>query len=414
VNHKLTKAMANRDREFALAAGSLTVGEYLERWLMNCVRGTVRPSTFEGHKHMVRPYIVPALGRLKLKDLNPAHVRGLYCEKLDSGLSTATVRKLHSILRKALKQAVLDGLVPRNVCDAVKPPKAERKEISPFDREQAKALLEVASGDRLEALYVLAIHTGMREGELLGLKWEDVDLERGVLRLRHGLVREGGKTTLGDLKTPKSRRSVRLTRAAAGTLRSHLERQLEEMERIGSLYQPGGLVFATEIGTLINPSNLRNRSFKPLLKRAGLRDNCFHDLRHTCATLLLLQGTHPKLVQELLGHATIAMTLDTYSHFLPSMGDQTVKAMEAALSWRLPALLHGCCTKAPVWPGGFSYKVHFPAKHPFSNWAMLGSNQRPPPCKLGQSFPSWYLPVGNTAYTSDFRCFLHRCFPALS
>jgi integrase len=172
----------------------------------------------------------------------------------------------------------------------------------------------------------------MREGELLGLKWEDVDLERGVLRLRHALVREGGKTALGDLKTPKSRRSVRLTRDAAEALRGHLGRQLEEMERVGSLYQPGGLVFATESGTLINPSNLRNHSFKPLLERAGLPGICFHDLRHTCATLLLSQGIHPKLVKELLGHATIALTLDTYSHFLPSMGDQTVRAMEAALS----------------------------------------------------------------------------------
>ncbi len=159
-----------------------------------------------------------------------------------------------------------------------------------------------------------------------------MDLERGVLRLRHGLVREGGRVKLGDLKTPKSRRSVMLTRAAAAALRSHLEQQLEEMERMGSLYQPGGLVFATEGGTLINPSNLRNRSFKPLLKKAELPDICFHDLRHTCATLLFSQGTHPKLVQELLGHATIAMTLDTYSHFLPSMGDQTVRAMETALS----------------------------------------------------------------------------------
>jgi integrase len=159
-----------------------------------------------------------------------------------------------------------------------------------------------------------------------------VDLEHGVLRLRHGLVREGGKTALVNLKIPKSRRSVRLTRATAEALRSHLKRQLEKIERVGSLYQPGGLVFATQTGTLINPSNLRNRSFKPLLKRAGLPDICFHDLRHTCATLLLSQGTHPKLVQELLGHATVAMTLDTYSHFLPSMGDQTVRAMEAALS----------------------------------------------------------------------------------
>jgi integrase len=313
-------------------AGTLTVEEYLERWLKDFVRGTVRPSTFEVHRHMIQPHIVPALGRLKLKDLNSVHVRGFYREKLDSGLSAATVRKMHSVLRKALKQAVLDGLVPRNVCEAVKLPKVERKEINPLDREHTKALLEAASEDRLEALYVLAVHTGLREGELLDLKWEDVDLERSVLRLMHGLIREGSKTTLGDLKTSKSRRSVRLTRAATEALRSHLERQLEEIERMGSLYQPGGLVFATETGTLINPSNLRNRSFKPLLKRANLPDICFHDLRHTCATLLLLQGTHPKLVQELLGHATIAMTLDTYSHFLSSMGDQTVRAMEAAPS----------------------------------------------------------------------------------
>ena len=164
----------------------------------------------------------------------------------------------------------------------------------------------------------------MREGELLGLEWEDVDLERDVLRLRRALIREGGKVVLEDLKTPKSRRSVRLTRAAG-----------DAMERLGALYQPGGLVFATESGTLINPSNLRNRSFKPLLRwafgEAG-PDICFHDLRHTCATLLLSQGTHPKLVQELLGHATIAMTLDTYSHVIPGMSDHTARAMQDALS----------------------------------------------------------------------------------
>ena len=332
VHDKLIEALGSRAQGLVFDAGSLTIGAYLTRWLKDSVRGTVRVSTYEVHRHMIEPHIVPSLGRLKLKDLNPAHVRGFYREKLDSGLSGATVRKMHSVLRKALKQAVLDGLIPRNACEAVKPPKIERKEITPLDREQAKALLEAASGDRLEALYVLAVHTGMREGELLGLKWEDADLERGVLRLRRALVREGGKIVLGDLKTAKSRRSVRLTRAAVEALRDHLSRQMEEMEQVGSLYQPGGLIFATESGTLINPSNLRNRSFKPLLKRAALPNICFHDLRHTCATLLLSQGTHPKLVQELLGHATIAMTLDTYSHFLPSMGDQTVRAMEAALS----------------------------------------------------------------------------------
>jgi len=206
VRQKLTKAMSDRDGGFVFDAGSLTVGEFLERWLKDSVRGTVRPSTFEVHRHMIQPHIMPTLGRLKLKDLTPVHVRCFYREKLNSGLSSATVRKMHSILRKALRQAVLDGLVPRNVCEAVKPPKVERKEIIPLDREQAKALLEAArdASDRLEALYVLAVHTGMREGELLGLKWEDVDLEASVLRLRHALVREGARWSLVTSRPPRA------------------------------------------------------------------------------------------------------------------------------------------------------------------------------------------------------------------
>src|SRR5215203_3561359 len=132
VHDKLIEALGSRAQGLVFDAGSLTVGEYLTRWLRDSVRGTVRVSTYEVHRHMIHPHIVPALGRLKLKDLNPAHVRALYREKLDSGLSAATVRKMHSILRKALKQAVLDGLILRNVCDSVKPPKVERKEITPW------------------------------------------------------------------------------------------------------------------------------------------------------------------------------------------------------------------------------------------------------------------------------------------
>jgi len=330
---KLARAIGERDTGFVVDAGRLTVGDYLERWLEDSVKGTVRTSTYEAYKYMVEPHLVPFLGALKLRDINPVHVRALYREKLEAGLSAATVRKMHAVLNKAMKQAVMDGLVHRNVCDSVRPPRLARKEIRPLDPEQAGALLRAAASDRLEALYVLAVHTGMREGELLGLKWEDVSLdgEEPVLRLRRALVREAGKVALGELKTPKSRRQVRLTRAAAGALRAHLAHQMEEIERAGPSYRAGGLVFATESGSPINPSNLRNRSFKPLLRRAGLAGICFHDLRHTCATLLLTRNVHPKLVQELLGHATISMTLDTYSHFLPSMGDQTVRAMEAAL-----------------------------------------------------------------------------------
>jgi integrase len=172
----------------------------------------------------------------------------------------------------------------------------------------------------------------MRQGELLALKWDDVDVENGVLRVRRTLTRMGGSYALGEPKTKKSRRTIRLTTGAAETLRQHLARQLEEMERMGSFYQPGGLVFATATGTIINPSNLRNRSFKPLLRQAGLRRIRFQDLRHTCATLLLSKNVNPKVVSEMLGHASVRITLDTYSHLMPEMQEQAAKAMEETLS----------------------------------------------------------------------------------
>ncbi len=171
----------------------------------------------------------------------------------------------------------------------------------------------------------------MDQAELLGLRWEDVDLEAATLQVRRVLTtaKEGPKFTAP--KTAKSRRIVSLNRHAVEALRRHHDRQFEESTRFADEWQDYGLVFVTTTGTPINPRNLTGRSFKPLLKRAGLPDVRFHDLRHTCAPLLLSSGVHPKLVQELLGHATIAITLDTYSHVLPGMGDQAANAMETAL-----------------------------------------------------------------------------------
>ena len=331
VRQKLAKAMADRDGGLVFDTGSLMVGEYLELWLKDSVRGTVRQSTYEAYEYVTYPHIIPALGRVKLKSLTSTHVRSFYRDRLDSGLSGATVRKMHIVLQKALDQAVSDGLVPRNVVKGIRLPQTKKKEIQPLTPEQARTLLYAARDDRLEALYVLAVATGLREGELLALKWEDVELEDAVLRVRYTLTRTGGKVTLGPPKTKKSRRSVGLTERAVEALRAHLSRQLEAMERMGSLYRPGGLVFANEIGGIINPSNLRNRSFKPLLKRAGLPHIRFHDLRHTCATLLLSRNVNPKVVSEMLGHSSIAITLDTYSHVLPTMQQSAVHALEDTL-----------------------------------------------------------------------------------
>jgi integrase len=278
----------------------------------------------------VRVHISPTLGRVKLKNLTPAHVRSLCREKLDSGLAPRTVQYIHRTLSRALKQAVSDGLIPRNAAGSVKAPQPRSEEIRPLDREQVRAFLEAVSGDRLEALYVVAITAGVRAGELLGLKWEDVDLEAGMLQVRRTLSEARSGRIFEAPKSGKGRR-IRLTRMATEALRGHRKRQIEEKLRLGSLWQEDGLVFPSQVGTPIGGRNLI-RHFKIRLGRAGLPSTFrFHDLRHTCATLLLRQGVHVKLVQELLGHGDVSLTLNTYSHVLPGMGDAAAGAMDEAL-----------------------------------------------------------------------------------
>ena len=334
VEKALAEARGDAARGIVYDDENLSVGEYLDRFLEDVQRGSVRESTYSRDRYLVANHAKPALGRVRLKNVKAMHLQRLYREKLDSGLSPATVQKLHHVLHKALSQAVRWDLIIRNPADAVKAPTPTPEEMRPLSAEEARRLLEAAKGDRLEALYVIAVTTGMRRGELLGLKWSDIDLENSRLSIRRTLTRtdNGKHVELGDPKTRKSRRTIPLTPHAVEALRRHLERQLAQIEAGGDLYEDQGLVFTTEAGTPINPSNLRQRSLAPLLKKAGLPRIRFHDLRHTCATLLLLKGVHPKFVQELLGHATIAITLDTYSHVLPGMGDQASRAMEDALS----------------------------------------------------------------------------------
>jgi integrase len=332
VDEKLTKAKADRDGGLVFDADNLRLGEYLGRWLADSVRDTVRPTTFERYEQIVRLHIRPVLGQLKLKSLTSAHVRGLYRQKLDAGLSPRSVQYVHVTLHKALEQAIADGLIPRNATKAVKPPQVRREEMRPLTAEQVRILFDAAKGDRLEALYVLAVTTGLRQGELLGLKWDDVDLEAGTLRVRRTLTTAKGGPQLTAPKTKGSRRTVKLTQSAVKALRSHLEHQLDEIDKADSLWRENGLIFASESGDPMDRRNLTTHRFKPLLKRAGLPQIRFHDLRHTCATLLLTKNVNPKIVSEMLGHASIAITLDTYSHVLPNMQDSAAEAMEDALS----------------------------------------------------------------------------------
>jgi integrase len=331
VREKLAKAIADRDGGLVYDAGNITVGEYLDRWLNDSVRNTVRRRTWERYEQFVRVHLTPALGKIKLAKLTPAHVRGLYRDRLDSGLAPRTVLHIHRAFSKALKQAVADGLIPRNPAAPVKPPQPRQEEIRPLNREQVRVLFEAASGDRLEALYVVAVTAGLRRGELQGLKWDDLDLEAGMLQVRRTLSEPKGGYIFEAPKSGKGR-SVRLTRKATAALREHRKRQLEERMKKAGLWQEQGLVFPSGVGTPLSGGNL-NRTFKATLQRAELpKSTRFHDLRHTCATLLLKQGVHVRFVQELLGHADIGLTLNVYSHVLPDMSDAAADAMDAALA----------------------------------------------------------------------------------
>ncbi len=331
---KRTKAVADyRDGRLVLDQEKLTLGEHLTRWLEESVRGNVRPRTLDNYRLQVERHISPALGSVKLKDLSPAHVQRLIRDKLDSGLSPASVRYVHAVLRRALRQAVRWGLAPRNAAEAVDLPKLVRKEARALSPEEARRFLAACSGERLEALYVLGVTSGLRQGELLGLKWEDVDLDRGTLLVRRQIqrMRDGSGLAFLPLKNPESRREVALGPMAVSALRKHRARQAEEKLMLGSLYDDRGLIFTTGHGTPLEATNVVDRSFKPLLRAAGLPDIRFHDLRHTCATLMLSMGLSPKVAQERLGHADVSVTMGIYSHVTPETRREAAGAIEDLL-----------------------------------------------------------------------------------
>ena len=326
VRQKLARAIADRDGGLVFDVDRQTVGEYLERWFETSVRGSVRESTYESYRRQVSRYVVPAIGGVKLKSLSAIHVQGMYRSMLDRGLSARTVQYTHAVLHRVLKQAMRWGLVPRNVCEDVDRPQLKRDEIQPLDREQTRRLLQAAKDERLYALYVVAVTAGLRPGEMLALRWSDVDLEAGTLRINRAL----SDSEFAAPKTPRSRRKIELSNTARVALRVHRKRQLEERMQKAGLWENGGLVFPSTVGTPLSHRNVV-RSFKALLKRAGLpADIRLYDLRHTCATLLLNGNVHPKYVQELLGHASISQTLDTYSHVLKGMDGGISGAMDEA------------------------------------------------------------------------------------
>lgn len=333
-NTYLSTTLVAMSRGTFVEPTTLTVGEYLDRWLHNAAHGRLRERTFADYSELLKRYVRPAIGETKLSDLRPLDIQGVYTKMQERDLSARTVRYTHAVLTSALKQAVKWLMLSHNPAASVDLPKATRKEMKALSVKEAERFLSAASEDRWGIVFALALTTGMRPEEYLALQWKDIDLGRGMATVQRVIVwnRKGGGWRFTEPKTSKSRRSIPLPASILRFLRSHKRHQGEQRLKAGAKYQPHDLVFATKEGAPLLIRNLLRRHFKPILIRAGLPESIrLYDLRHTCATLLLTANEHPKIVSERLGHSNITLTMDTYSHVLPSMQQGASEKLERIL-----------------------------------------------------------------------------------
>jgi integrase len=334
-----TAALAQRDHGIDILPAKLTVGEYLQRWLRDYAANNVAPSTFARYLGIVKHHWTPTIGAIRLLDLRPAHIQAAQAAALASGradgaqggLSRRTVLHHHRLLHEALKHAVELQLMASNPADAVRPPRPERHEVRALDGNEVTTLLEAARATPLFAFLTMAVTTGARLGELLALRWEDLNLDARTMHITRTVGRIPGRgLTFGPPKTHRSRRTIALSSSAVAALGYHRHAQVEQHLKLGPAYGDQGLVFASPTGHVWDCSNLR-RGFERLLQEVGIKRIRIHDLRHTAATLMLLEGQPAKVVAEMLGHATVALTLDTYSHILPGMQRRAADAMDRVL-----------------------------------------------------------------------------------
>jgi integrase len=350
VQSKLNTALSNIDKGLPILSEKQTVDQYLNWWLQHVAKPTVRPATFTSYDELVRLHLGPAFKAVPLSKLAPQHVRGFMTDKLNAGLSTRRVQYLHAVLRAALNTAMKDQIVIRNAAALVKPPRVVEKEVQPLTPDEARKLLKAIKGHRLEGLFAVALALGLRQGEALGLRWRDVDFDAGKLRIRFALqrlkTRENGVTKsafhLVEPKTKQSRRTISMPAVTLSALADHRARQLEERNLAGAAWKTpalncGGellpvddLVFVTSVGTPFDAPTVTHR-FQAVLKLAQISHHRFHDLRHTAATLLSVQGVHPRAIQAALGWENLSM-LNRYSHFVEEQRQAVASAMESILN----------------------------------------------------------------------------------
>ena len=330
----LTKMKYDRDGGVLLPSNNPTLREYLIAWLKESVSVSVDPKTLEGYEVACRLHILPDLGNVRLRNLTARQIQALYAKKMREGYSVRTRRNIHATLKRALKQAVGWGELAANPADAVDPPKARSadEEDSPpkgLTDKEVRRLFAAAeqAGDRFRNLYVVAARTGFRQGELLALRWRDLNLEADPpsVSLKWSLAQKpGGGFYFTPTKRKRQRRTVAILSEAADALSRQRRLQEAEREDAGERWEEDGLVFPSTLGTPMSARNLYRRHFKPLVRASGLPDIDFHGLRHTFASVMLYEwGASPRVVQEAMGHASIKITLDTYGHLLPNtVGDE--------------------------------------------------------------------------------------------
>jgi integrase len=333
---RLAEAIAEREKGQLPEPDRTTFGQWLDTWLTEYAKPHIRATTYADYESIIRVHVKPELGDIQLRRLRPEHLQRLYNQKTAVGLSPRRVRLIHVVIHAALKQALKNQLIPRNPAEATTLPRQPKREIRVLTPEEEQRFLAALEKERLGALFLLALWTGLRRGELLGLKWQDVDIKAGVLNVRRSLVRvqlEKGETELRfqEPKTAAGRRTVPLPPGIVAALKVHKARQAQERLQAGPCWQNGGLVFCHKDGRPIDPSWV-TKNFHRLLKAAKVKDTNFHALRHTFATRLLELGENPKVTQKMLGHSSIEMTLDTYSHVLPSLERQAAEKLEGLLA----------------------------------------------------------------------------------
>lgn len=336
---KLADLIHQLDTGTFLKPGKTTLAEYLEQWLRDYAKPNLAPRTAEGYESIIRCHIVPFLGNIPLTRLKPEHLQRYYSEKLSSGrydgkgdLSRTTVSHHHTCLHRALKMALVSGLINRNPADAVTPPRPQRSEMHTMNEDEIHTFLEAAQRTPYYVLFYLALFTGMRRSELLALRWCDVDLllcQAYVTRSLHHL--RNGEIIFRAPKTAKGRRMVSLSPSAALLLQEHKDKQEATRASLGISLKDDDLVFSDLEGKPLLPDTV-SHFWAKLVKRTGLEGIRLHDARHTHASLMLKQGVHPKVVQERLGHATISTTLDLYSHVTPGLQQAAAEGFDKALS----------------------------------------------------------------------------------